>query len=254
MLKVDCHTHWGIAWQDRDGEDPRHWLALAQRYGVTHSIVLPHHGLQHAGRIAQDHDAMARVCAKSAGQMLPFGTTCVWEPVDGPREARRCLQELGFRGLKFHPWLQGCSVSSPVMDQIAELAAEFDVPILFHDGTPPFSLPSQMALLAQRHPRTRIILGHSGLFEHYREAAAAVASCPNLWACLCGPHVAGLQYLVQHIPLDRLLWGTDAGFGITDVFAYRVSLMDLLGLDECQRQAIFSTNPARLLKLKEMTP
>lgn len=249
MLKVDCHTHWGREWQERDGEDPSAWLDMARSYGVTHSVVLPHYGLVHDGLIAWEHDHFAKVCAASAGEMLPFCTTCVWEAEDGPAEVRRCLGELNFRGVKFHPWLQGCSVSSPVMDDIADIAAEFDVPILFHDGTPPFSMPSQMALLAQRHPRTKIILGHSGLFEHYREAAAAVNATDNLWACLCGPHVAGLKYVVNHCPTERLLWGTDAGFGIVDVYAYRVPIMDLIDLSDAQHEAIYDTNPRELLKL-----
>jgi DNA-binding transcriptional regulator YhcF (GntR family) len=95
------------------------------------------------------------------------------------------------------------------LEQIAEVAAEFQVPILFHDGTPPVSLTSQVALLSQRHPGTKIILGHSGLFEHFREAAAAVNACDNLWACLCGPHVQGLRHLLAHVPAERLLWGTE---------------------------------------------
>jgi predicted TIM-barrel fold metal-dependent hydrolase len=249
LLKVDCHTHWGRSWRQRDGEDPSPWLAITARYGVTHAIVLPHQGLENAGAIREEHDHLARVCARSGGRMLPFCTGCAWE-TDAPVEVRRCLATLGFRGIKFHPWLQGCSVSSPMMDQIAELAGEFDVPMLFHDGTPPFSLPSQMALLAQRHPGTKIILGHSGLFEHYREAAAAVNACDNLWACLCGPHVQGLRHLLARVPVQRLLWGTDFGYSLADVFAYRDALTDLLNLSDGQRRAMFQDNPASLLRLQ----
>ena len=249
MLKVDCHTHWSLAWTQRDGEDPSRWLALARRYGVTHSLVLPERGLANAGRIAAEHDHLANVCARSNGAMLPFCTACIWEPEEAPGEVRRCLGDLKFRGVKFHPWLQGCSVSSPVMDEIAEIAAEFGAPLLFHDGTPPFSLPSQMALLAQRHPRTRVILGHGGLFEHYREAAAAVNAADNVWACLCGPHLAGLRYLVDHCPLERLLWGTDAGYALVDVYRYRDPLMSRLTLTGTQAQAIYHSNPERLFQL-----
>ena len=181
--------------------------------------------------------------------MLPFCTACLAEPDAALAELRRCLGELRFRGIKFHPWLQGCSVSEPAMDAVAEIAAEFGVPIAFHDGTPTYSLPSRMALLAQRHPRTSIILGHSGLFEHYQEAAAAVNSAENVWACLCGPHLEGLRHLVSRCPLDRLLWGTDAGYGMADVHRYRVPLMDRIGLTERQETAIYCTNPERIFHL-----
>lgn len=254
MLKVDCHTHWGRCWQTESGDDPSAWIQHARSYGVSHAIVLPHVGLEHAGRIASEHDHMAVICARSEGMMQPFCTACVREPDEALSEVRRCLEQLKFRGVKFHPWLQGCSVSSPTMDAIAELAAAFDVPMLFHDGTPPFSLPSQIALLAQRHPRTKIILGHSGLYEHFREAAAAVRSTENLWACLCGPHLAGMRHVIDRCPLERLLWGTDVGYSMADVHRYRVPLMADLKLTDAQQIAIYSENPRQLLKLETTPP
>ena len=246
---VDCHTHWGKDWQNRDGGDPSKWLAILDRHRIDCAIVLPEKGMQHAGLIREDHDEMAVVCAKSSGRMLPFATANIWFADEAMSELRRCLGELQFRGMKFHPWVQGASVSCPAMDSACELAAEFDVPILFHDGTPPFSLPSQIGLLARRHPKTQIILGHSGLFEHWREAAAALNGCANLWACLSSPHLAGLRGLIERCDISRLLWGTDQGYSLADCYDYRLPLMDQLHLDDKTRQTIFETNPARLLGL-----
>lgn len=250
-LKVDSHTHWCRDWAKRDGEDPSRWLAQAREYGVTHSVVMPDLGLVDARAIAAEHDHLARVCARSEGAMIPFCTACLAEPDTALSEVRRCLGGLKFRGVKFHPWLQGCSVSDPAMDAVAELAAEFGVPIAFHDGTPPYSLPSQMALLAQRHPRTAIVLGHGGLFEHCQEAAAAVNSAENVWACLCGPHLEGLRYLVAHCPIERLLWGTDVTSLAINPYLYRAPLMGLLHLTPAQARAIYHANPQRLFKLED---
>ncbi len=260
MIKVDAHTHWGRAWRERDGADPARWLAVMAGYGVTHAVVLPEIGLIDAGRIADDHDNIAATCAaaaRSSGgaggcRMVPFCTASIWYRDDALAEIRRCLGRLGFRGVKFHPWLQGLSVSAPPMDDVCDLAEEYGVPVIFHDGTPTFSLPSQIALLARRHPRVQIILGHCGLFEHYREAIAAMRSMPNLWGCLCGPHLAGLKALVRGRGCDRsrLLWGSDFGYGLSDVLTYRMPLMDQIGMSDADRQAIFSDNPARLLGLQ----
>lgn len=74
---------------------------------------------------------------------------------------------------------------------IAELAAEPDVPILFHDGAPPFSLPSQIGLLAQRHLWARLMLvqRHSTTFGYRRLSlmrASSVVSCQStpIWRSL----------------------------------------------------------------------
>ncbi len=248
-MLVDCHTHWGVAWQNKHPRDPRAWLAVLDRHGITHAAVLPEAGLIHAGRIADDHDDMAAACAASDGRMLPFATTNTMHGDDALAELRRCLSDLNFRGIKFHPWLQGCSVSHPVMDEVCELAAEHGVPVLFHDGTPPFSLPSQIALLAKRHPRTTTVLGHCGLFEHWREAVASINSTPNLWGCLCSPHLAGLRGLISRCDTSRLVWGSDFGYSLADCYPYRKPLMDLLHLPEADREMIFRTNPQRMLGL-----
>jgi predicted TIM-barrel fold metal-dependent hydrolase len=253
-MLIDCHTHWGTEWLERDGRDPTTWLKILDEHGVTHAAVLPGLGLFDAGRLAEDNDNVAAVCARSNGRMIPFCSVNIWLRDEALAELRRCLEQLRFRGIKFHPWLQGCSVSNPVMDEVCETAGVFDVPILFHDGTPPFSLPSQIALLAKRHPQTQIILGHSGLFEHWREAAAAMNTADNLWGCLCSPHVAGLKGLVARCDPSRLLWGSDQGYALADCYNYRLPLMDQVGLSAAQRQAMLTDNPARLLKLdRELT-
>lgn len=246
---VDCHTHWGREWQDQHGGDPSAWLDILDQHDVTHAVVLPEKGLFHAGKIEENHDEISAVTARASGRMIPFCTANVWFRDDALRQVTTALGSQGFQGIKFHPWVQGASVSTPVMDEICEIAAEYDVPILFHDGTPPFSLPSQIALLAQRHPRTKIILGHSGLFEHWREAIAAMQSAPNLWGCLCSPHVGAIGEIVRHCGTDRIVWGSDFGFKTPDIVGYRLRMLDLLGLTASQTADILSENPKRLLKL-----
>jgi hypothetical protein len=244
---VDCHTHWGDCFQARDGANPAKWLATFDPYGVTHAIVLPFAGLLDAGKIRADNDAVAAACAASGGRMIPFCTVNSWFPEEAIAELRRCFDRLNFRGIKFHPWLQGQPVNSRGMDEICDIAAEHNAPILFHDGTPPYSLPSQMAMLAKRHPRTQMILGHCGLLEHWREAATAMQVAENLWGCLCGPHVAGMKHLIQRCDTSRLLWGSDFGFNFNDSIDYRLHLLDVLDLSDSLRQAILTNNPTRLL-------
>lgn len=245
---VDAHTHW---WSRR-GEsppDPSAWVARARRHGVTHAVVLPTLGLLHDGCLRCDHGIIAEAAARSGGVMLPFCTAQPWEPEEALAEVERCLRDLHFCGIKFHPWLQGASVSTAAMDEICALAAQYDVPMLFHDGTPPFSLPAQIGLLARRHPRVRIILGHCGLLEHWREAIAVLEAVPNLWGCLCGPHAAAMRELLRRCDTTRLLWGSDVGFGEDDFYPYRLGLLHELGVDRALVEQILADNPKRMFGL-----
>ncbi|MEX0641923.1 MAG: amidohydrolase family protein [Pirellulales bacterium] len=245
---VDAHTHW---WTQPGASEPdaSGWLARARGYGITHAVVLPTLGLLHDGCLRHDHDTLAAVAGQSNGLMLPFCTAQPWQPDEALSEIERCLRDLHFRGIKFHPWLQGASVSSAAMDDICALASQYEVPILFHDGTPPFSLPAQVGLLARRHARVNIILGHCGMLEHWREAIAVLQAVPNLWGCLCSPTAAAMLTLLHRCDPNRLLWGSDVGFGEVDTYPYRLGLMHELGVDPARIDTVLETNPRRLFKL-----
>ncbi|MCC6679941.1 MAG: amidohydrolase family protein [Phycisphaeraceae bacterium] len=247
----DCHTHWGDCYQARDGLAPARWLEAWDRQGITHGAVFPFAGLINDSAIGADNDAVAAVCAKSAGRMLPFCTINTWQGEQAVEEATRCLEVHRIRGIKIHPWLQGLSPNSPGMDRLCELAAEHRVPILFHDGTPCFSLPSQMAVLARRHPRTTIILGHCGLLEHWREAIAAMNAADNLWGCLCGPHRAALRRIVRLCDGQRLVWGSDHGFTFEDMPAYFFGVFGSLDISDKLRHDILDLNPRRLFAMAD---
>jgi predicted TIM-barrel fold metal-dependent hydrolase len=121
---VDCHTHWGIAWVDRDGRDPSKWLAVLDQHEITHAIVLGHRGIE------------------------------------------------------------------------------------------------------------------------------AVRRCPNVWACLCGPHAAAQREFFRRCDHSRILWGSDFGFGFADPIPYRLGLLRSLGLSDTTLNAMLAENPARLLRIK----
>jgi uncharacterized protein len=243
---VDCHTHWGPCYKTRDGLDPSQWLAAEARYGVTHAVVAPLVGLHDDMLLPQENDDIAKVCAASGGRMVPFFTVNPYRKDAAVAEFRRCVDVLKMRGLKLHPWVQGVILNTEVVDELCEMAAHWKIPLLFHDGTPSYSLPSQMALLARRHPNTTMILGHCGLFEHWREAIAAMCYAQNLWGCLCGPYLSAMSELVRRCDPQRLVWGTDYGCSFGDVVGYRLNLLKLLRLTDHDYQRITEHNPRRL--------
>lgn len=244
---VDCHTHWGMVWEDRDRGDPASWLAVLDRYGVDKAFLLGHYNLHRCDKAREDNDRLAGLRAQAPGRLIPFGS--VW-PQTGKAavaEAERCLEALGHRGLKFHPWLQGFSMSDPVMGEICGLAGELKAPVFFHDGTPCYSLPEQVAGLARRFPGTRFVLGHAGLLWSWRSALEALR-LPNVWACLCGPHMRAIEVLCRQADPERLLWGTDFGFGFSDPISYRLNLFLQAKVDGALRERILGVNPMRLLE------
>ena len=78
------------------------------------------------------------------------------------------------------------------------------------------------------------VLGHCGLFEHWREAIASMNHAETFWGCLCvhtRPHCGRSS---GGGDLNRLVWGSDHGFGLSDIVGYRLGMLDLAGLTDTQ--------------------
>lgn len=251
---IDCHTHWHPEWSGADSRDPSLWLEVLDRHGITHAAVLPTRGMMDDTLLIQDNNDIASAADRSDGRMLPFCTVNLTQGKKAIDELERCLDVLKVRGIKFHPWMQGVSINHPLMNEVCARAASADVPILFHDGTPPMSLPSQVGLLARRHPKTTLVLGHCGLLEFWQEALMVLNGCPNVWGCLCSPHPGALRQIFQNGPQDRLCFGSDFGFGKADLLAYRLGLLRTALPDAGVQDRILNHNPRRLFRIDTETP
>jgi hypothetical protein len=246
---IDFHVHQPA----RVGGDLPYTAAeyadFAAGLGIELSAIFTFDGLRRPGAAA--NDSLAAFVAAGEGRFVGFATV---DPTDAgaAAEIRRCVREHGMRGVKLHPWVQGFSPHTPGLDPICEEAAALGVPILFHDGTPPFSAPLQLAALARRHPGTTIVLGHGGLHDLWREAVEAVVSAKNVHVCLCATPPYAMRAVLERCPLDRIVYGTDGGLlpePRQHYVALRVRHLDGLGLDARQRSAILDENPRALLGL-----
>jgi predicted TIM-barrel fold metal-dependent hydrolase len=245
---IDFHVHQPAASSDGTPPyGPLDYAEFAATLGIDLSVVFTFDGLRRPGPAA--NDSLAAFAAGGRGRYVAFTTV---DPNDSGAadEIVRSVRDHGMRGVKLHPWVQAFSPHAAALDPICETAAALGVPVLFHDGTPPFSEPLQLAVLARRHPRTAIILGHGGLHDLWREAAAAVEVSENVHICLCATPPYAMRLLVERCPLDRLLFGTDGGLLPEPRQHYvtlRVRQLEHLRLTEAQRRAILDENPRRLL-------
>ncbi len=81
-----------------------------------------------------DNDWVAELARRHPDQFIGFGTV---DPHMGRlaiREARRCVEELGLRGFKFHPITQRFEANDPQYYPLWQTIADLGVPALFHTG------------------------------------------------------------------------------------------------------------------------
>jgi len=98
-----------------------------------------------------------------------------------PERARTALAGGHYRGIGELHLIGGFSPGwrSPVISALAQLAAEYSVPLLVHTE---FSTPDYMAGLCSAWPDTRILWAHAGSLLTPAQVAGVLDTCPNVWA------------------------------------------------------------------------
>ena len=133
------------------------------------------------------------------------------------------------------------------MDDLGEEMECLGVPVVFHDGTPPNSCPLQIANFATKHPRLKVILGHAGLHDLWKEAIYAAERYPNVYLIPSGMPPNGLRRALKRLPAERFLFGSDAGFGDPYWQPFQLEKIRSLNLSPEEEALILGRNAERIL-------
>ena len=128
-------------------------------------------------------------------------------------EIRRCVEDGPLVGIKL--WISR-KASDAAVDPILREAARLGIPVLQHawykttGNLPDESTPADVAEMARRHPDVRIQMAHlNGVRER---GVQDIADCPNVYIDTSGgePESALIEYAVQTIGAERIVFGSDA--------------------------------------------
>ena len=243
---IDAHTHLFEKYATQQGLEIGEFVAGLERAKIEKALVF---GLDKAffGPSIPANNDLAEAIKPYPGQL--YGV-CTIHPRDGQAaldEMERCADHLGMLALKLHPWLQSFSVVETGLVEVAQKAARLGWPVVFHDGTPPYSTPLQIAYLAEQVPEAVIILGHAGLSDFPLEALTAARRCPNIYLCPCGVPLSWMRIFVKEIGVERIIYGSDYPFGGPASLYYYLSKTHALRLSPTDQELVLSGNIARLI-------
>jgi predicted TIM-barrel fold metal-dependent hydrolase len=249
MIRIDTHLH--VMMQPffgRPPTDPHKLLDDLMACGIEGGWVSSVDALTTRDLDVQRraNDALAEMAQGSGGRLQGFCTVDPGGMDASAREVERSIQELGLIGVKLHPWLQAFSLTHAGMAPIMEVAGDLGVPVMFHDGTPPYSTSCQAAWLAERYPRTQVILGHAGLADLWRDAADAAQRLTNIWLQPAGSPPITIRMALQGAGRDRLLFGSDGGFASIGVMRYVIAKYHSAVGQQVTDQAM-THNPERVM-------
>ena len=222
---IDAHAHFYHA--DAGRAD---WQAVndarfraGDRIGITYHVasVLGSYGFTSPTYfpsptdVTRGNDAMLELCRAHPDDVRMFTTVNPNYTSHALAEIERCTSN-GAIGVKL---LASRRADDPLLDPIAERAAEHGLPILHHIWqhrrrewpSQEISDGADLARLANRHPAATFILAHIGGGGDYMHTFPAVVDSPNIFPDLSGSGVdrGMLDSAVERLGAQRLLWGCD---------------------------------------------
>lgn len=164
---------------------------------------------------------------------------------------REAFEELGFRGIKFHPWLSALPANDPLLHPVFEFAARHGLSVLFHSGTAPLATPLLVADIAMRYPEVPVIMGHMGKHELYLDTIPAARLSENVYLEISGCEIqALLEKAVRELGAQRLLFGDDGPGSRIPSYVARI---EDLNVSPEEKEMILWRNAAGIFKVPRDT-
>ena len=219
--------------------------------GIESSVVLPFDlpvGARNADHLLE--------VTRSHPRLVPFGSV---HPFDRDAEERLDRQvAAGAHGIKLHPNGQFISPDHPRTVHLCGRCGARGLPVLFHCG-PVGIEPKAAARRSQveryertisENPGTTFVLGHSGALQ-YDQAIRFADRYPNTYFELSCLGLGALRTVLDAVPAERLLYGTDWPFYHQALTLARV----LIATEDAPelRRAILHDNAVGLLGSSEVT-
>ena len=241
---IDSHAHIGDCRISGHSSTVEEVIQAMDSNAVASSIALPFPG---SPKNIENHTVIAEAAKDNPGRIYgvaslnPFMDDHLYE-----KEIRRCVEELGFVGIKLHPMYHACHISAPIADKVFRLAAEYDIPVLIHTGQGiPQALPGMAIGRAREYPQLRLIFCHAGGYILMPEAIMVADAFDNIYleTSWSSPH--GMQEAIDKLGAHRVMFGADSNLAVADQIAKYHSLT----LSDEDRQMCLSGTARAVFKL-----
>ena len=234
---IDPHAHiipqrepvwgWGpnftvdrlLAMMDRDYE------VMGETKHVAKAVVMTGLGLT-----SVEHRTMAEAHKYALASVKQHTDRLYLNPVINPRayvpdqlyQIRDWKNEYNVRMLKIHPSMHNYylptyspypgEASKKLIYPIFELAQELGVPVMAHMGETPYSIPSQLAPVAEAFPDVNILVAHSGannLPGLANDAILLARTHANIFLGLSWVQMPEIVQMYYAVGASKMVWESD---------------------------------------------
>ncbi|MBQ8533859.1 MAG: amidohydrolase [Clostridia bacterium] len=224
-------------------------LEEGQKAGIDHFLVQSVATTPH--QVKSINEFIAQSVRESDGKMTGLGTL---HPDSEDQEADVLhLIELGLKGVKLHPDIQGFKIDDYRCLKIYELCEKYHLPILFHTGDYRYdnSNPNRLKPVLDIYQGLTVIGAHFGGWSIYEEATKAYKDVPNFYV-----DCSSSFYYIDKPTAKRLIetYGTDRVMFATDYPMWNPSkeleFFMSLGFSDEDYEKMLYKNAAKLFDIK----
>lgn len=243
---IDVHAHLGWDYVFDEDFTLEEQLEKIRTFGIGTTILQPAscHDIE---TVREQHDRIADLAKKHPDTFYgmanpnPHLKDIVYET-----EVRRCVEELGFVGIKLHTFAHAVHPSGRDGRKAFELASKLNVPVMVHTGAGiPFANPTNLIKVANDIPEVPIIMAHCGMMIMAGETAIAMRACLNLYADITWTAGFHLRQWVQEFGANRFMFGTDHA----DNAGTEIAKVKTCGLTDEDQKWIFNKSASSIFPL-----
>lgn len=205
-----------------------------------------------------DNDEVASFVRRHPDRLVGVGSVDLANPMAAVRELRRCVRELGFRGLRIVPWLWGLPPDDRRYYPLYVECIELDVPVCLQVGhTGPLKSSEAgrpipyLENVALDFPELRIVAGHIGA-PWTQEILSLATKFPNLYvdtsAYKATRYPADFVEFLRGWGAKKVMFGTN--YPMLTASACLAGL-EGLGLSDETKGLFLSGNARRVFKLAD---
>lgn len=244
MPGIDAHVHVGESIQGF-GQDVPAVLAEMDRLGLERALLVPVRPPNY--QYEEENDRVAASCREHADRFWGLGRVDA-RLSTGAAEARRCLDELGLRGIYLHPFEDAVRVSDPRLEPVLEVCAERGAALVVASGYPWVSEATQVADLAGRFPSVPLVMTNGGQINisglGQRNAWLALAEHPSVHIATSGVYRQDfIEEVIAGIGPERVVFASQSPLFDQDYELHRILWAHV---DEGVKEIVLEGNARRL--------
>ncbi len=238
-LTVDAHNHIGV--RHGASQTGSELVAKLDAAGVDKAVIFPFV----EGTV--DNGVIVEAMTTHPDRLIPFCNVNPWDENRAIEELRHCVEDLGFKGVKLHPTIQGYRLGDHgLVDPIFAAARDLGIVVTSHGASDLWNNPAEFAEMARTFPTVPLLMVHMGMFWSTDHAIEAAHANKNLYLDTSRAPLAEIALAVKRVGPEKVIWGTDSPFvDYVGEFQKMTRVTD----DRAGYELIVGGNIARLLRM-----